>query len=221
MTAENCIILPKIMIPRVNNMVYFFDNYQSLRLEKYKDLLPDDRAERFERFRQTRDKENCLASYLLLKYALKQIGINDFQLEADEYGKPHIKGKDIFFNISHCRLGTAVAVNTQPVGIDIQNVVEFNEKIIERVGSEAEIEFIKNSDDPDRAFTRIWTLKEAAAKCDGRGIRVLGEFTFEDAENRFTKYGKNFVTYELENLFVSVCGSGDFSDIIEIKNLED
>lgn len=202
-------------------MVYFFDNYQSLDLLKYKELLPAERVERFERLKQTRDRENCLASYLLLKYALKEIGINDFELEADENGKPYIKGQDIYFNISHCRLGTAVAVSEKNVGVDIQNIVPFDEKIIRRVGSEAEIEFIKNSDNPDRAFTRIWTLKEAAAKCDGRGIKILSDFSFENTEKSFKKYGKTFTSFDFENLVVSVCGDEDFSDIIEIKSLED
>ncbi len=206
---------------RVNNMVYFFDNYQSLRLEKYRELLPAGRADRLERFRQTRDRENCLASCLLLKYALKENGISDFELETDENGKPYIKGQDIFFNISHCRLGTVATVSKSPVGVDIQDIVPFDEKIIRRVGSEAEIDFIRNSDEPDRAFTRIWTLKEAAAKCDGRGIKILKDFSFGTAEKSFTKYGRKFTSFDFENLVVSVCGSEDFSDIIEIKSLED
>lgn len=201
-------------------MIYYFDSYGSLPLEKYKELLPKERAERFERFRQQRDKENCLAAYLLLKYALKQCGIDNFDICADENGKPFLKDECIHFNISHCRLGLAVAVSTGKIGIDIQDIEPYRLKLAKKVCTHEEIEFIENSSNRDRTFTRLWTLKEAAAKESGEGIKILGDFSFENCGNRFEKYSKRFTTFEKENLFISVCGSENFSDIIEIKDLE-
>lgn len=201
-------------------MIYYFDNYDSLPLERYKELLPKERAERFERFRQQRDKENCLAAYLLLKYALKQYGIKRFEIDKDENGKPFLKNENIHFNISHCQLGLAVAVSTDEVGIDIQDIEPYRLKLAKRVCAQEELKFIENSSNRDRTFTRLWTLKEAAAKESGDGIKVLDDFSFEYCENSFKKYGKIFTTFEKENLFISVCGSKNFSDIIEIKDLE-
>lgn len=201
-------------------MIYFFDNYASLNLDEYKTVLPVERAARFERFRQTRDKENCLAAYLLLKYALKQNGIEDFKIETAENEKPFLKSEKIFFNISHCKSGVAVAVSDNEVGIDIQDIEPYKESVAKRVCTEKEIELIEKSENKDRAFTRIWTLKEAAAKCDGSGIRILDNFSFENSKNFFQKYNKKFATFEYENLFISVCGNEDFRNITEIKNLE-
>lgn len=201
-------------------MIYFFDNYASLNPDEYKTVLPAERAARFERFRQTRDKENCLAAYLLLKYALKQNGIENFKIEAAENGKPFLKGENIFFNISHCKSGVAVAVSDSEIGIDIQDIEPYKESVAKRVCTEKEIELIKKSENKDRAFTRIWTLKEAAAKCDGSGIKILGDFSFENSKKTFEKYNKKFATFEYENLFISVCGNEDFRNITEIKNLE-
>ena len=202
-------------------MIYFFDSYESLNLDNAEALLPPDRYEKFLRLRQKRDKENCLAAYLLLKHALKQYGIEDFSIKTGEHGKPYLDGEEMFFNISHCRYGVAAAVSSSPVGIDIQNITEYKKSIAERVFSEEEIYYTESSENADRAFTRLWTLKEAAAKCDGRGIAVLRDFSFENCGERFTKYGRNFATFERKNLFISVCGNEDFSDINEINSLED
>lgn len=202
-------------------MIYFFDNYSSLDVENLKSFLPKKRAEKLEKLKQKRDKENCLASYLLLKIALKDFGINSFIVDEDENGKPFLRGNECYFNISHCKCGIAVAVSKFPVGIDIQDVVPYKSGVAKRVFSEAEIAFVKASVNPDREFTRLWTLKEAAVKCDGRGIKILNDFSFENCEEKFEKYDKKFFTTAKENLYISVCGSEDFSEIKTIKNLED
>lgn len=202
-------------------MIYLFRNYQSSDIEKYAEYLPAERTEKLNRLRQKRDRENCVISYLILKYALSKYGLESFQLETGEHGKPYLKGQDIHFNISHCKLGVAVAVSTSPVGIDIQDIGEFNEKVMNRVCSDEEKDIILSSSDSAREFTRIWTLKESAAKYDGKGIQLLNSFSFDSTEKRFTKYGKSFNTFEFDKFFVSACGSDEFSDIIEINNLED
>lgn len=201
-------------------MIYFFDNYASLDLSKAEELLPADRYERFCRLRQTRDKENCLAAYLLTKKVLKEQGIDSFTIVKDENGKPHLENSNLHFNISHCKFGVVVAVSSCPVGVDIQDLTEYSEGIAKRVFTDNEVDLVEKSKNKDRAFTEIWTLKEAAAKCDGRGISVLRDFSFEESTDKFTKYNRNFRTWERKNLFVSVCGNEDFSDIIEIKSLE-
>lgn len=201
-------------------MIYFFDNYESLNLDRAEELLPAERYEKFCRLRQNRDKENCLAAYLLLKHALREKGIDSFNIKTGENGKPYLENCELFFNISHCQYGAAVAVSHSPVGIDVQEITEYSEGIAKRVFSEEEIHLTENSENRDRTFTRLWTLKEAAAKCDGRGISVLKDFCFENSGMKFTKYGKNFTTWERKNLFVSACGDEDFFDIKELNSLE-
>lgn len=202
-------------------MIYFFDSYESLNIGNAEFLLPSERYERFLRLRQMRDKENCLAAHLLLKRALKDAGIEQFSIKIDKNGKPYLAGDEMYFNISHCKYGVAAAVSPSPVGIDIQNIVAYKKGVAKRVFSEEEISFTESSEKPDRAFTRLWALKEAAAKCDGRGLSVLKDFSFEGCEDSFTKYGRDFKVFERKNLFISVCGNGDFSDITEINSLED
>lgn len=201
-------------------MIYFFDSYDTFNAEKFENFLPEKRNEKYRRFRQKRDRENCLVSYLILKQILYEKGIENFEIFTDENGKPFLKNIDLFFSISHCKLGVAVSVSHKPTGIDIQDIEPYSEGICKRMFSDGEINNILSSDDRDRAFTRLWTLKEAAAKCDGKGLAVMKDFSFENCEKNFTKYGRNFSTFEKENLFISVCGNEEFSDIIEIKNWE-
>lgn len=202
-------------------MIYFFDDYENFSAEKFSAFLDANRREKYEKTKQKRDKENCVVSYLLLKKALKDFGIEKFIIEIGENGKPFLKDNDtVFFNISHTASGVAVIADKKPVGIDIQDILDVKEKVIERCFSEDEKEIIFSSDRPEKEFTRLWTLKESAVKCNGETVASLKKYCFSDEENTFLKYGKTFTTFERKNLFISVCGTGDFSEIIEIKTEE-
>ena len=65
---------------RAEKMIYFFDDYKNFSAEKFLDFLPQERREKFEKLKIKRDKENCVISYLLLKKALKNFGIESFEI---------------------------------------------------------------------------------------------------------------------------------------------
>lgn len=198
-------------------MIYFFDDYESFSAEKFAELLPKERAEKYRRLRQKRDKENCVAAYLLLRYALRENGINSFEIAMSENGKPYLKGEKFFFNISHCSQGVGVAVDEFPVGLDLQEKGEFKEKIAERFFAVDECKKIKTSADKDESFTRLWTLKESVIKCKGKTLAEIGEFSFENYEKFFEKYGEKFSCLCEKNIFISVCGKKYFDKIKIIK----
>lgn len=138
----------------------------------------------------------CLKSYCMLLELLRKhrlIGANecpDFVVNA--YGKPRLKldeigvalsaesgensgelgtiGAQLDFSISHCRKGILVAIDTQPIGVDIESVRRVDEALVEHTMNSREIEEIHASDNPDMAFTRLWTQKEAVLKQRGTGI---------------------------------------------------
>ncbi|MEE0980826.1 MAG: 4'-phosphopantetheinyl transferase superfamily protein, partial [Acutalibacteraceae bacterium] len=147
-------------------MIYFFDDYENFSAEKFLDFLPQERREKFEKLKIKRDKENCVISYLLLKKALKNFGIESFEILIGENGKPFLKDREnVFFNISHTSSGVAVVADKNPVGIDVQDILEVKSGVVERCFSEKEKELIFNSASPEKEFTRLWTLKESAVKC--------------------------------------------------------
>lgn len=203
-------------------MIYFFDNYDLINLEKADEILPQKRAEKFHRLKSKRDRQNCLGAYLLLRRALSEHGIEDFEIILGENEKPFLKNNsDFFFNISHCENGIALALAKSPVGIDIQDIKPCNYKVMKRVYSDEETSYVINSDDIDRAFTRIWTLKESAVKCDGKTLANLKDYFFGNEEKSFNKFGKNFETLEEKNLIISVCGYENFYHTNQIKIVED
>ena len=139
----------------------------------------------------------CLKSYCMLLELLRKhrlIGANecpDFVVNA--YGKPRLidangnsiealtmaneasclprqDGTQLDFSISHCRKGILVAIDTQPIGVDIESVRRVDEALVEHTMNSREIEEIHASDNPDMAFTRLWTQKEAVLKQRGTGI---------------------------------------------------
>lgn len=203
-------------------MIYFFENYDGFSCEKYIEFLDKNRREKYERLKQKRDKENCVISYILLTKALSDYGVTNPGFETGTNGKPFLKNnKNLFFNISHTGNGVAVAVDEKPVGIDIQDILPVRDGVIERCFSQEEKEIIFNSSSPERDFTRLWTLKESAVKFSGETVASLRNYCFEETEKSFEKYGRKFTTFERKNLFISVCGEKVFSQINEIKSLEE
>ena len=198
-------------------MIYFFDDYKNFSAEKFLKFLPKSRQEKFNRLKRKIDRENCVVAYLLLRFALKENGIEDFEIVVGENGKPFLKGGEMFFNISHCAEGVAVALDTAPVGIDVQELGGFNEKVAKRFFDGSENEKINASSDKAKAFTRIWTLKESTIKCEGKSLANLGEFSFGDYEKFFEKYEKKFSCLSEKNVLISVCGNKYFDEIKIVK----
>lgn len=87
----------------------------------------------------------------------------------NEYGKPYWQDGPQF-NISHCKEGLLVAVCDGPIGVDIETIRSANEGLIERTMNSKEQALIREADDPNRAFIRLWTQKEAYLKYKGTGI---------------------------------------------------
>ena len=98
----------------------------------------------------------------------------------NEYGQPSIPGGPCF-SISHCKNGIAVAIDDRPVGIDIESIRSAKPALVQKTMNTAEQALIAQSgsvgqalitqsDAADRAFTRLWTKKEAVLKLRGTGI---------------------------------------------------
>lgn len=198
-------------------MIYFFYDYENFCAEKFLKILPENRIEKYNRLKRNSDRDNCVVAYLLLRYALRENGIDSFETEVGANGKPFLKSEKLFFNISHCAEGVAVVVDTEPVGIDVQEIGGFNEKVAKRFFNESENKKINASPDKAKAFTRIWTLKESAIKCEGKSLANLGEFSFGDYENFFEKYEKKFSCLSEKNVLISVCGDRYFDKIKNVK----
>jgi len=156
-----------------SEMIYLNDDIAGFDFEASLPLLSAQRREQALRFKHEMGRKTCAMAYLLLCEGLRQeYGISERPLFAyGEHGKPFIVGHpDIHFNLSHCRQGVVCALSTQPVGVDIESIREFNESLVHYTMNEAEQALISQAPRPDVAFIRLWTMKEAVVKCTGHGI---------------------------------------------------
>jgi len=87
----------------------------------------------------------------------------------NEYGKPYVEGGPEF-SISHCKEGIAIAVDTRPIGIDIEEIRAIKPELVKRTMNEAEQHAIMTAERPEVEFTKLWTKKEAYLKYLGTGI---------------------------------------------------
>jgi len=149
----------------------------------HRSLLSSEEEDRFERFRQDRDRHAYLLAHVMLRRALSSfeaVAPRDWTFAADAFGKPFLigpAGPRLEFNLSHTSNAVACAVaRSRPVGVDVQADPGAGEifSLAQHVFSERETAMLRqlSGADRDRAATRLWTLKEALAKALGVGIRL-------------------------------------------------
>ena len=157
-------------------MLYqIFDDMTQCSEQEVARLLPLVSAQRREqalRFTHLFGQYCCLKSYEMLMQLLASTPYNLHPTPSflyNEYGAPSIKNGP-YFSISHCKSGIAVAVSNQPIGIDIETVRPLKVDLVKKTMNPLEQEAILSAPQPDWAFTRLWTRKEAFLKMKGTGI---------------------------------------------------
>ena len=148
--------------------VCIFDRMEKCTDEAVQAMLPQvsqQRREQALRYSHLFGRFCCLKSWLMLS----AMHIGEMEFLYNEHGKPYIEGGP-FFSISHCKEAIAVALDDQPIGIDIESIRRFDPELVTRTMNDSERALIAASDHPERAFTRLWTQKEAILKMQGTGI---------------------------------------------------
>ena len=161
--------------------VRIFDRMEECTDEAVQAMLPmvsQQRREQALRYRHLFGRFCCLKSWLML--SAMHIGEMDFLY--NQHGKPYIEGGP-FFSISHCKEAIAVALDDQPIGIDVESIRRFDPELVTRTMNDSEQALIAASAHPERAFIRLWTQKEAVLKMEGTGIE-----SFEQLQTILSKY---------------------------------
>ena len=156
-------------------------------------LVSTQRREQALRYKHTLGQFCCLKSWLMLKELMDNGQWTMDNWRYNEHGKPYIEGGP-YFSISHCKAGIAVAIDDQPIGIDIESIRHAHEDIIERTMNAAE-----RAGMDDRKFTRLWTQKEAVVKAAGTGI-----YSFEQLQTILDNGQWTLDTFEKDNYIYSI-----------------
>lgn len=164
---------------------------------QYAAVLPTERQEKIERLRFEKDKLLSLAAGLLIR---REIG--DVPMRMNEHGKPYAVDSGTYFSVSHSGDCVVIAVDDREIGVDVEKLPDKDYmKIAERFYHPGELRYVQNAENPARAFTRIWTRKEAYLKQIGIGIATdLRAFDTTSGE-----LSKRIVSYDLDGYVISVC----------------
>lgn len=181
-------------------MIYINDKIGDIseqELQEAINALPAWRKEQTMRFKHQRGRIECAFSYLLLCDALHERGISEPPTFV--YGKEGKDGKpslaehpNLFFNLSHCKQAVACALAEHPVGIDIEAMGRYSERLAKYTMNEEECAEIEASENKDAAFTRLWTMKEATMKLTGEGISTNVREVLKHSSNIIYKTQVNF-----------------------------
>lgn len=201
-------------------MTYIFDDIENFTDENYFQMLNSvskERAEKSMQYRFMIDKKISLIAFLLLMYGMKkEYSIDDNpEFSIKEQGKPYLKNKKFSFNLSHSRHGVMCSICDNEVGCDIEPVASevinarsiFNQNEMDAIGSNKTY------------FTKVWTLKEAYAKCMCFGLTEnLSDIDFSKyiCEENFENMGKRFFSKYRDNLCYSVCVDSVQEDIRQV-----
>ncbi len=179
--------------------------------ENWQQYLPSWRIEKALSYKQEKDKVTCVLAFLLLRYALyKEYSITELpEINTDENSKPFFVNHVCHFNLSHCDTAVACALDSAPVGIDVQDFRPVSDNVIRRVCSPAEQVLLQKSEHPEPLFAAFWASKEAFGKCMGQGIGYDLKSTCFCKQEAFPcvyKDEKNIICTQLKDCFaLSVC----------------
>ncbi len=143
--------------------------------------------------RGTRKQSESANGLNLLKYAVNDKfseNTDNLHIKKGDFGKPYFENSNICFNVSHSGDYVAVAVGKCSIGVDVQIIKSVKYGLIRKICDSTELEYIANSDDKNRAFIRLWTLKESYVKCIGMGLSFpMNKINFSFAEKTSNKDG--------------------------------
>ena len=184
--------------------VYINDHIGDFDLQLALQSISSQRREQALRYKFEQGQRLCVAAYMLLKQALQeQEGITENPIfEYGEHGKPYILGHpELHFSLSHCKEAAVCVLSRHPIGIDVESLGRYSERVARYAMNDKELQQIHQADNPNLAFTRLWTMKESLLKLTGEGINDRMKETLENAKDEW------FTTIErLEKNYVySVC----------------
>ena len=100
-------------------------------------------------------------------------------------GKPYFENSDWHFSISHTKNHVFCCMSRENVGIDAEEMDRTVDlRLADRYLSDAEKTRLEAESDKNAALLRLWVLKEAYAKRNGKGLgNYLKETNFDPRDN--------------------------------------
>lgn len=179
-------------------MIYINEHTELLDIEDALAKVSEQRREQALKFAHENGSRLSLAVYLLLMEGLrKEYGITEPPVfDYLEGGKPVIKGHpEIYFSFSHSGNVALCAIDSRPVGADMETSRKITPSLIAYTMNDEEQALIASAPESLSAFLALWTKKEAVLKLTGEGIRNDMKSVLVNAENIVfeTKTTENYI----------------------------
>ena len=110
------------------------------------------------------------AAHALLEEKLREYGVERPEFDTFPGGKPVLKDGTLHFSLSHSGPFALCALDSAPVGVDIQTVRPRRPALLRRVCAPEELAWLEGRGDLWSAFALLWALKESRVKESGRGL---------------------------------------------------
>jgi 4'-phosphopantetheinyl transferase len=193
--SANDVHLFKINVP---------ERYSSIE-ECYHKVLTKEELERASRFFHYKDKISYLArTYYLRKILSCFVASAPAKHEFSKRGKNKPVLNGIEFNISHSKDYVLVAVNSSPLGVDLEYVnPDFNFKPMLNSCFDVEEQVFLNATDERFRFYALWTRKEAILKASAEGLTNNLQTVNCLSDDTFRKGNKyNLLTIRFDERYV-------------------
>lgn len=132
---------------------------------------------------------------------------HEIAITRNMYGKPfYLNNRDISFNISHSGEWVVCAVDSNQLGIDIEEMKRVDYKLIHDIATKDEFKHYQSTSNKLNTFYKIWTLKESYVKALGIGLSIPFDtinINFNSYPNTFN--GFYFYNICLNNYMLSIC----------------
>jgi 4'-phosphopantetheinyl transferase len=217
--------------------VYLNRRLQTDELERLMRLVSDQRRAKVKQFMKPEDANRGLVAEVLIRSIIcTKYGIRNDRLifAANRYGKPFVAGIPSFhFNLSHSGSWIVCAVDSAPVGIDVEEMKPIEYELAKLMFSSEEYLYLTSHDEHKRisCFYDLWTMKESFAKWAGRGLSLPPQcysISMEANHNHSVSMeGRNircfFKRWSIDPDYkMAICSkSGVFPDQIIFKTVEE
>lgn len=171
--------------------------------QKMLSTVGDGKRESLLRYKAVEKRNESLTAEVLLRAVLcYRLNTDNDKLEfcLSDKGKPFLKNRKIYFNVSHTKGLVAVAVSNVSIGIDIELIRDIDPKFCSRFCSRDEQAYVIPDGELRKIrFFEVWTRKEAIVKQSGEGLSM-------NIAQIDTLNCSNLYTARYENCVFSVCG---------------
>ena len=188
-------------------MKYIIKNINDIPNSTYMDFfnkLSKNKQNKINKKIDIQDKKRSLLGLILLEELIEE-KINNLDIEYSKNGKPYLKNKNIYFNISHKKDYVITIISNKNIGVDIEYIDEnkINKSTLKYFSTKTEEKNINNKE----LYFTIFSLKESYLKMKDI-LFDKNMIEFEINNNKIINNRKDInikIINDIKNYIITIC----------------